>query len=130
MRRPIFETQRHPARENDAMKHRGLASRKLSPVTFVVLCGLIFLSSCATVGHDFPSGQVDGIQIGKTTQAEIQEMFGSPWRVGVEDGLRTWTYGKYKYRLFGESASKDLVVRFDANNVVVSYSFNTTEHDQ
>ena len=91
------------------------------------MCFLVLLTSCATVGHEFPADQVDGIVIGKTTQAEIQEMFGSPWRVGVEDGLKTWTYGKYKYKIFGESASKDLLVRFDKNNVVASYSFNTTD---
>jgi len=112
------------------MIHRGSSFRRLPSFALAALLGLMLFASCATVGSDFPSEQVDGIQIGKTTQAEIQEMFGSPWRVGVEDGLRTWTYGKYKYRLFGESNSKDLVVRFDENNVVVSYSFNTTEHGE
>jgi hypothetical protein len=99
-------------------------------VVLAALCVLLLLVSCATVGHEFPTEQVDGIQIGKTTQAEIEQMFGSPWRVGVEDGLRTWTYGRYKYSLFGRSRSKDLVVRFNENDVVVSYSFNTTDHDE
>jgi hypothetical protein len=112
------------------MKPSHLTFPKTLPIVLAALCVFLFLSACANVGRNFPSEQVDGIQIGKTTQAEIQEMFGSPWRVGVEDGLRTWTYGKYKYKLFGQSASKDLVVRFDKNNVVVSYSFNTTDHDK
>jgi len=73
---------------------------------------------------------VSQIQIGKTTQAEIRSMFGAPWRTGVEDGQRTWTYGKYKYRLFGERSTTDLVVRFDRNNVVASYSFSTTDHEE
>jgi hypothetical protein len=50
--------------------------------------------------------------------------------VGVEDGQETWTYGKYRYRLFGESSTTDLVVRFGAGGVVASYSFSTTEHDK
>ncbi|MEJ2720498.1 MAG: outer membrane protein assembly factor BamE [bacterium] len=112
------------------MKSKSVIFRQLLPSVLGVLCVVWLCSSCATVGHDFASNQVEQIQIGKTTQAEIQEMFGSPWRVGIEDGLRTWTYGRYKYKLFGQSMSKDLVVRFDKDNVVVSYSFNTTEHDQ
>ena len=95
-----------------------------------LLLGGMILSSCATAGKDFPESRVAEIHIGKTTQAEIREMFGSPWRVGVEDGLATWTYGKYRYRLLGETNSKDLVIRFDAKNVVTSYSFNTTEHNK
>ena len=57
-------------------------------------------------------------------------VFGEPWRVGIEDGQRTWTYGKYRYRLFGQASTQDLVVRFDGQGRVVSYTFNTTEHDQ
>jgi hypothetical protein len=112
------------------MKHKFLSYSKPLSVVITGLCVFLFLASCANVGHEFPSEQVDGIKIGETTQADIQKMFGSPWRIGVEDGLRTWTYGKYKYKLFGESMSKDLVIRFDSSNVVVSYSFNTTEHDK
>lgn len=86
------------------------------------------LWSCANVGREFPDSRVPEILIGKTTQAQVEQMFGSPWRVGLEDGLRTWTYGKYRYRLFGQTNSKDLVIRFDDRDVVVSYSFNTTDH--
>jgi hypothetical protein len=73
---------------------------------------------------------VSDIRIGETTQEEIRAMFGSPWRTGIEDGMQTWTYGKYRYRLFGRARTKDLVIRFDARKIVVSYSFNTTEHDK
>lgn len=91
---------------------------------------MICFASCATVGRDFPVSRVPEIQIGKTTQDEIREMFGSPWRIGIEDGRRTWTYGKYRYRLIGEPSTEDLVIRFDERNVVVSYTFNTTEHNE
>jgi hypothetical protein len=92
-----------------------------------VACLIIFISSCATIGHEFPASRVPEIQIGKTTQAEIQTLFGSPWRVGIEDGQRTWTYGRYHYRIFSEASTKDLVIRFDAKNIVISYTFNTTD---
>jgi hypothetical protein len=87
---------------------------------------IVFSSGCATVGHDFPADQVQKIQIGKTTREEIRTMFGEPWRVGLEDGLETWSYGKYRYAMFSEKDAKDLVVRFTADNIVESYTFNTT----
>jgi len=92
---------------------------------------LILLSSgCATVGKDFSVPEVSDITIGKTTQKEIREMFGSPWRIGIEDGQRTWTYGKYSYGLLGSKKAKDLVIRFDNRNVVSSYTFSTTGHSE
>jgi hypothetical protein len=100
-----------------------------------LLLGLVamlmpFLAGCATVGRDFPVGRVSDIGIRETTQDEIRAMFGSPWRVGIEDGRRTWTYGKYRYRLFGQASTQDLVIRFNERNIVVSYTFNTTEHQE
>lgn len=88
------------------------------------------ISGCFTVGHDFPVGQVSAIKIGKTTQADIRSMFGPPWRVGIEDGLRTWTYGKYRYSAFSEAKTQDLVVKFNDRDVVISFTFNSTEHEE
>lgn len=97
----------------------------------VALCLFsVFFCCCATVGRDFPDSKVSEIRIGVTTQEQIRAMFGPPWRVGVEDGQATWTYGKYRYRLFGEANTKDLIIRFDDRLVVASYSFNTTDHDE
>ena len=99
----------------------------LPAVAVAVACLPLLLSACATVGRDFPSDRVSQIEIGKTTQADIEKMFGPPWRTGIEDGQPTWTYGKYKYTLAGKTSTRDLVVRFDKNNVVSSYTFSTTE---
>ena len=88
------------------------------------------LVSCASVGREFPDNRIDEIRIGVTTQDEIRAMFGAPWRIGLEDGRRTWTYGKYKYRLFGDADTKDLVIRFDDEGIVTSYTYNTTEHEE
>jgi outer membrane protein assembly factor BamE (lipoprotein component of BamABCDE complex) len=97
-----------------------------------LILGMALLSAslftgCATVGRDFPSYQVPRIKIGETTQTDIRSMFGSPWRTGIEDGTRTWTYGKYRYGLFGGTSTQDLVVRFNDEGVVTSYTYNTTE---
>jgi hypothetical protein len=91
---------------------------------------VLFAAGCASAGRDFPVARVSDIHIGETTQGDIREMFGSPWRVGIEDGQRTWTYGKYRYSPFGEARTQDLVIRFDEQNVVSSYTFNTTEHQE
>ena len=87
------------------------------------VCALA-LSACLTVGREFPTDDVAQIQIGHTTRDEVHRMFGEPWRTGLEDGRRTWTYGHYKYKLIGTTETRDLVVRFDAKGVVVSYTFN------
>ena len=115
-----------------------LAARSDSPgknmcKLLVVMCAslaLLFSAGCATVGQDFPAYRVPDIKVGKTTEKEIRTVFGPPWRVGMEDGQRTWTYGRYRYSLFGETKTKDLVVRFNEQKVVASFTYNTTEHDE
>ena len=82
--------------------------------------------ACMTVGDDFAVGKVTHIQIGKTTEKDVRQMFGQPWRTGLEDGQRTWTYGYYKYNLVGASQTRDLVIRYDDKGVVRSYTFNST----
>ena len=75
-------------------------------------------------------GIATDIKIGQTTQSEIGKMFGPPWRTGMDDGDRTWTYGHYRYSLFGSTKTEDLVIRFDADDVVSSYTFNTTDPER
>ena len=93
-----------------------------------VFCGglMLALVGCATVGRDFPVGPVAQIEKGVTTKTDVRAMFGNPWRTGVEDGRETWTYGHYRYSLFGDAKTRDLVVRFDPDGKVASYSFNST----
>ncbi len=105
-----------------------MTQTKRIAITFVLpVLLLLLIASCATVGRKFTVDNVTKIKIGETTQAEISQLFGPQWRTGIEDGNETWTYGHYRYRLFGQSSTTDLVVRFRANGIVDSYSFNTTE---
>jgi len=97
----------------------------IASLLFVIL--LFSIVSCATVGHEFPVDAVNQIRLGETTKEDINKIFGSPWRTGLDDGNKTWTYGYYKYRLFGETTTRDLVIRFDSNGVVSSYTFNTSD---
>ncbi len=99
-------------------------------LVLVVMVGAApLLSGCATVGRDFSSAGVSKLDIGETTKAEVRDLFGPPWRVGVEDGHDTWTYGLYHYRVFGETETEDLLIRFDENNRVSSYTYNITNPD-
>jgi hypothetical protein len=92
------------------------------------------LGGCgSTLGVSFPSEHVDDIRIGETRRDEIRELFGSPWQVGIEDGLVTWTYSFYRKPVSGGVEGRDLVVLFDDAGLVSSYRFHTTigeEHDQ
>lgn len=97
--------------------------RALIPlIAALVLGGTV---GCFTMGRNFPGKDaINRIQIGKTTKLELMETFGSPYRTGVEDGDQTWTYAYWKVRLVKVS-TRDLYVKFDKNDVVKSYSYNT-----
>jgi outer membrane protein assembly factor BamE (lipoprotein component of BamABCDE complex) len=81
---------------------------------------------CVSVGHDFTAANVPMLRVGETTRAEVRELFGPPWRTGLEDGQPTWTYGYYRYSLFGDPVAHDLVIRFGDDGRVVSYTFSST----
>lgn len=82
---------------------------------------------CVSVGWDFPSAPIGELAVGRTTQTEAKKEFGSPWRTGLEDGKRTWTYGYYHYSLFGGAEARDLVLKWDAQGVLASYTYATTD---
>jgi hypothetical protein len=106
------------------MAAQKIASAKSFFVT-IALTALI-LSGCATVGQVFPDAAVAGIVIGQTTKTDIENMFGQPWRTGLENGTETWTYGHYRYSVFKKTQSSDLVVRFTKNDLVESYTYSAT----
>jgi hypothetical protein len=96
-------------------------------LTAAVMGGILLLAvGCATVGRDFSTSGVAAIRIGETTKTDARALFGNPWRTGVEDGRETWTYGHYRYSLFGPAQTRDLVLRFDKEGRVLSYTFNST----
>ena len=83
------------------------------------------LAGCVTVGRPFDSGRVRSITLNKTTQADLKLAFGEPFRHGLDSGDLTWTYVRYQLQLLGTRNTKDLVVRFNADGTVKSYTFNT-----
>lgn len=93
---------------------------------FVLGLLLSLLAGCATVGRQFPVAPIAQIKIGQTSKEDLRNTFGEPWRTGVEDGQQTWTYGHYRYSAFGTEQTRDLVIRFNAQDRVASYTFNST----
>ncbi len=115
-------------RECSALRSNGFKRARSSVLLPAVFAVFLLSAGCATVGRDFPDELVSRITAHETTREQIRSMFGPPWRVGLEDGQRTWTYGRYRYSIFKDASTKDLVIRFDRKGVVSSYTFNTTEH--
>lgn len=116
---------------SQAGRQTGRPFGRRTAITFIISMLLVLvltmsITGCITLGREFPVDAVSKIQKGKTTRTEIDQLFGSPWRTGVDDGMRTWTYARYRYSLFGESKTRDLVVRFDDKGIVASYTFNST----
>ncbi len=98
-------------------------------VAMLVLAGIIF-AGCATIGRDFAYRRVADLRVGETTKGEMLGRFGLPYRRGIEDGDSTWTYVHYKFKLFGETLrTRDLYVRFDRNDIVRSFTYNSNMDD-
>ena len=95
--------------------------RFLTTLSLLAVLSLPVTGCMPSVGRPFPVQQVRQIEVGTTTKAEVRQMFGEPWRTGIEDGFRTYTYGEYSVKM-----SRDLVIRFDDKDVVKSYSFSSS----
>ena len=110
------------------MELRNLRSvGRLMRVALAVL--LLLGAGCVSSGRDFPAGPIPDLKTGRTTQAQVREAFGEPWRTGLEDGQRTWTYGRYRYSLFGAPLARDLKLKFDSSGVLTTYTYSSTERD-
>lgn len=116
------------------MKLAQLRSNRLTAIAHKLFCRtflvVILATGCASIGHEFPTAQVSTIRIGVTTQNDIYTTFGTPWRTGLENGMKTWTYGDYRYGLLSESSAEDLVIKFDPRGIVASYVFNTSKRSK
>ena len=89
---------------------------------------LFFLIGCyGTVCKNFDSSEVKNIKNNVTSQSEILENFGIPFKEGTENGQTMWTYDFNQWKALGPAQSKDLVILFDKNNTVKAYRFTATE---
>ena len=65
---------------------------------------------------------------GKTSWA-LQRILGEPYQVGFDNGDSTWRWLFVPARLGASAVSKDLIVRFNADGLVTSYSFTSNFPD-
>ena len=84
-----------------------------------------FWMGCASVGKHFDSKKVKNIENNVTTQLEILEWFGVPFKEGTENGYTMWTYQIDKWKMMGEVESKGLVILFDDKNKVKAYRYES-----
>ncbi len=94
-----------------------------------VVLAVLLAAGCVSSGRDFPATAVPDLEPGTTTQADVRARFGDPWRTGLEDGRRTWTYGHYRYTLFGDDLARDLKLEFDERGVLTTDTYSSTERD-
>ena len=91
-----------------------------------LLLAPLLLTGCVTLGRDFDATGLQWLKPGQTHKQEVLEKLGTPFRIGVDAGDPTWSYGYYHYALIGDSDTKDLVIRWNPDGSVKSLTLNTT----
>ena len=94
--------------------------------SFLALLLVTFLNGCGTVGKNFDSSRVTNIQNNQTSQSQILDWFGVPFKEGNENGRTMWTYQYDQWKAIGDNESKDLVILFDDSNIVKAYRYTDT----
>ncbi len=102
---------------------------KQSLTGILLLVTLITFSACSNVGTNFDTNMVKQIQKGKTTQAEIEGMFGQPYKTGIQNAHPAWVYEFNQYRAFGDDSAKDLIVVFNDDKTVRTHQIMSTSSE-
>ena len=97
-------------------------------VMIIVMILILALGGCGgTVGEKFNTSKVENIINGTTTQAEIKNIFGKPFKTGIQNGKPIWVYEYNRYNLLKNKISKDLIIVFGPSGVVQSHQFMSNE---
>ena len=94
-------------------------------LNIILLISLLFVYSCGSTGKNFNESLYKNIIAGTTTHKEIQAMFGPPFKKGVQNGSKIWTYEYNTYNSLGNNITKDIVVVFTPSGVVKSHQMMT-----
>jgi outer membrane protein assembly factor BamE (lipoprotein component of BamABCDE complex) len=95
--------------------------------TVLLLALPLIVAGCVSIGAKFRSEAVEQIKPGQTTQQEVLNIFGNPVRTGIsDDSSIEWTYAYYKAGAFSDFEGHDLIIKFDSNGKVKSFSYHTT----
>jgi hypothetical protein len=97
-------------------------------VMIIVMILILAFGGCGgTVGKKFNTSKVENIINGTTTQAEIKNIFGKPFKTGIQNGKPIWVYEYNRYNLLKNKTSKDLIIIFGSSGVVQSHQFMSNE---
>ena len=95
--------------------------KKIGTLGFLVVSA----THCITSGKEFPS-QTDWIKKAQTRQQDVVSVMGEPSSVGNSGGTPTWTYGYYRYELFGKTPHKELKIYWGPDHTVDHFSFDSS----
>ena len=93
----------------------------------ILLLANLFFIGCGTTGKNFNESLHKNIVVGTTTHKEIQAMFGSPFKKGVQNGYKTWTYEYNFYNALGNNITKDIIIVFNESGIVKSHQMMTNQ---
>ena len=93
----------------------------------ILLLANLFFIGCGTTGKNFNESLHKNIVVGTTTHKEIQAMFGSPFKKGIQNGYKTWTYEYNFYNILGNNITKDIIIVFTESGVVKSHQMMTNQ---
>ena len=93
----------------------------------VMISILTFVGCGGTVGKKFNTYKIESIVNGTTTQTEIENIFGKPFKTGIQNGKPIWIYEYNRYNLLKDETSKDLIIVFGPSGVVQSHQFMSNE---
>jgi hypothetical protein len=101
-----------------------------APGWSMCLVALALFAGCVSVriGREFPSPDASWIVAGRSDRWGLQRMLGEPYQVGFENGDPTWRW-LFVQRDGAIAVSKDLIVRFNADGLVKTYSFTSNFPD-
>jgi outer membrane protein assembly factor BamE (lipoprotein component of BamABCDE complex) len=97
--------------------------RRVGRFILALICALVVSGCAIRLGAPFKTDQVQNIQVGKTTQAQIVQFFGQPESQGLKDGRPLWTYLFARLSLGGTAKGTMLSIEFDDQGIVRSYSY-------
>ena len=93
--------------------------------TICLLFVLFLAGGCVTKGRNFPS-DLSWITKEVTKQNDVFMLLGKPFMVGDAGGIKTWSYGWYRYRLVGRDYVKELKLYWNNDATVRDFSFQSS----
>jgi len=92
----------------------------------IILALVLFGCASAEIGKKYDTAAANKIEIGKTTEAEVLAMLGTPLKTKInQDGTKKYGYAHIESKVValpfaarGRAAGDKLIINFDKNGVV------------